>query len=176
MVADDSVVIWNPQNQQEILTTHFGFTMRSNFPTTLEVLYAQEDYWVLDNIMQIIRATNKITNSKGELEDAQARHDAVVKYIDFVRIGRSAYGLAGKVYPVGRSATSTEGGMVPGTEGAGGAPSSAGGSSDGSGAGESPSSAARSGSSSSGGASSGGGGGESPKSAANSGSRLAVTM
>jgi hypothetical protein len=35
----------DPANQQE-LTTHFGFVMRANLPTTLEVLYAQEDYCV----------------------------------------------------------------------------------------------------------------------------------
>src|SRR5204863_230825 len=77
LLVDDSVVLWNPSNQQEILATHFGFTMRQTLPTTLEVLYAQEDYWVLDNIMQIIRATNR--NADGQ--DATARHDAVIKYI-----------------------------------------------------------------------------------------------
>src|SRR5439155_6827008 len=51
MLADDSVVIWNPANQQEILAMHFGFTMKNTLPSTLEVLYAQEDYWVFDNIM-----------------------------------------------------------------------------------------------------------------------------
>src|SRR5687768_18366745 len=54
----------SPSNQQEILGTHFGFTMRSTLPSTLEVLYAQEDYWVLDNIMQIIRAANQVTDSQ----------------------------------------------------------------------------------------------------------------
>ncbi|HEY2412161.1 MAG TPA: hypothetical protein VGI40_07960 [Pirellulaceae bacterium] len=144
-IVDDSVVLWNQQNQEEILKTHFGFTMRSSLPTTLEVLYAQEDYWVFNSIMQIIRNTNRVENTKGELEDAQARHDAVVKYIDFVRIGRSAYGLAGTVTPVGRSAAGagdvagggTEGGgapaPAPGGEG-GGAPAP-GGSPDGAGGG-----------------------------------------
>lgn len=121
LLVDDSVVLWNSSNQQEILATHFGFTMRQTLPTTLEVLYAQEDYWVLDNIMQIIRATNKVTNSKGELEDATARHDAVIKYIDFVRIGRSAYGLAGQVQPIGRGMAGAggemAGGAMPGGEG-----------------------------------------------------------
>src|SRR6476661_5012663 len=60
IMIDDSVVLWDPQNQQEILMTHFGFVTRQNLPSTLEVLYAQEDYWVFDNIMQIIRATNRI--------------------------------------------------------------------------------------------------------------------
>src|SRR4051812_30811662 len=64
-IVDDAVVLWDPQNQQEILMTHFGFTTRQNLPSTLEVLYAQEDYWILDNIMQIIRATNQVEDTKG---------------------------------------------------------------------------------------------------------------
>jgi hypothetical protein len=116
-IVDDSVVLWNQQNQEEILKTHFGFTMRVQLPTTLEVLYAQEDYWVFNSIMQIIRETNR--DSAGN--EAQARHDAVVKYIDFVRIGRSAYGLAGTVTPVGRSAAGA-GDMAGGGGESGGAP------------------------------------------------------
>jgi hypothetical protein len=134
MMVDDSVVIWNPGNQQEILGTHFGFTMRQDLPTTLEILYAQEDYWVLDNIMQIIRATNSTTDDKGQLIPVTARHDAVIKYLEFVRIGRSAYGLAGMVYPVGRSAMGMSGetGAGPSAGGAeGGAMPAAGGSPDG---------------------------------------------
>jgi hypothetical protein len=126
-IVDDSVVLWNPQNQDEILKTHYGFTMRSALPTTLDVLYAQEDYWVLNSIMQIIRNTNRIVGTKGDLEDAQARHDAVVKYIDFVRIGRSAYGLAGTVTPVGRSATNMSDMAGSGGEGVGAPAPTAGG-------------------------------------------------
>ncbi len=134
LMVDDSVVLWNPANQQEILGTHFGFTMRSTLPSTLEVLYAQEDYWVLDNIMQIIRAANQVTDSQGRPMDATARHDAVVKWIDFVRIGRSAFGLAGKVQAIGRSNVAggeMGGGMTPG---AGGEGAAATGSADGGGA------------------------------------------
>ena len=70
-LVDDSVVMWDPQNQNEILMTHFGFTARNNLPSTLEVLYAQEDYWVFDNIMQIIKATNGESNGS-----ARSRHQA----------------------------------------------------------------------------------------------------
>jgi hypothetical protein len=103
LMVDDSVVLWDPANQQEILTTHFGFVMRDNLPSTLEVLYAQEDYWVFDNIMEIIRATNSTIDDKGQQIHATARHEAVIKQIDFIRIGRSAMGLAGVVQPIGRS-------------------------------------------------------------------------
>src|SRR5438105_305754 len=94
MMIDDSVVLWDPANQNEILTTHFGFTLANRpMPTTLEVLYAQEDYWVFDNIMQIIRETNKVDEKDGKPVYASARHEAVIKRIDFIRIGRSARGL-----------------------------------------------------------------------------------
>src|SRR5262249_46183620 len=68
IVIDDSVVLWDPANQNEILNTHFGFTLpnRPTLPTTLEVLYAQEDYWVFDNVMQIIRETNKVDEQNGK--------------------------------------------------------------------------------------------------------------
>jgi hypothetical protein len=116
-ILDDSIVIWDPANQQEILMTHFGFVAKAGLPTTLEVLYAQEDYWVLDNIMHIIAATNG---------DATARHEAIIKKLDFVRIGRSAGQLAGRIQRLGMSMAGGEmaaGGMapMPGGEGSAGA-------------------------------------------------------
>ncbi len=103
-VEDKSIVIWSPANQQELVNTHFGFVVREIPPTTLEVLYAQEDLWVLENLMQLIRATN---------DNATARHEAAIKQIDFVRLGRSAYGMAGGITPVG-AAAATAGGMPSG--------------------------------------------------------------
>jgi hypothetical protein len=89
---DDSVVHWAVENQQELLLGHFGFTARPEPPTTLEVLYAQEDLWVLQALMHIIAQTNA---------GAEARHEAAIKDINFVRIGRTAMGLAGAVKPIG---------------------------------------------------------------------------
>ncbi len=111
-LLDTSVVLWSATNQQELLTTHFGFIAREEPPSTLDVLYAQEDLWVLQNIMDIIRAANK--DSDGN--DADARHEATVKMIDFVRIGRSAMGLAGQISPVGGmpAGGAMEGGMPGG--------------------------------------------------------------
>ena len=64
IVLDNSIVLWDPANQQEILMTHFGFVARDRRPPTLEVLYAQEDLWVLENIMDIIKATNEVTQGR----------------------------------------------------------------------------------------------------------------
>jgi len=99
---DNSLVIWNPGNQAELVEDHFKFTTsEATIPTTLEVLYAQEDVWVLQNIMNIIKATNE---SQGPISQ---RHQAAIKYIDAIRIGRSAAAVAGKV-------------STPGAGGAGG--------------------------------------------------------
>ena len=89
---DKYVVQWSVENQQELLAGHFGFTARAERPTTLEVLYAQEDLWVLTALMNVIARTNT---------GAEAAHEAAIKRIDFVRIGRTAMGLAGQVKPIG---------------------------------------------------------------------------
>jgi hypothetical protein len=109
MLDDKSIVMWNTANQQELLGTHFSFITREEPPSTLDVLYAQEDLWILQNIMDIIRAANRDVDGK----DATARHEATVKMIDFVRIGRSAMGLAGRISPVGAAANA--GGMDGGS-------------------------------------------------------------
>lgn len=89
--VDRSMVLWNPANQKEILDSHYIFTTRESAPETLEVLYAQEDLWVFQNLMGIIKATN---------EGAEGRHDAAIKQLLFMRIGMSALGYAGQVEPV----------------------------------------------------------------------------
>jgi hypothetical protein len=89
--VDRSMVLWNPANQKEILDFHYAFTTRESAPETLEVLYAQEDLWVFQNLMGIIKATN---------EGAEGRHDAAVKQLLFVRVGMNALGYAGQVEPV----------------------------------------------------------------------------
>jgi hypothetical protein len=98
--VDKWIVLWNPANQQEILAQHYGFTMKEDDPSTLDVLYAQEDLWVLQNLMDIIKRTN---------EGATARHEATVKQIEFIRIGRSALGNAGVVMVPGMAAAGTTG-------------------------------------------------------------------
>ena len=82
---------------------------------------------MFDNIMEIIRATNQVIDAKGN-RDATARHEAVIKRIDFVRIGRSAMGLAGQVTPLGAARGRGVGGMPGGGETAAASP--AGGSAD----------------------------------------------
>ena len=95
---------WSGSNQQELLNTHFGFTAAPELPSTLEVLYAQEDLWVLQNIMDIIAAAN---------DGAEARHQAAIKEIHFIRLGRSALGLAGAISPIGSGSSQGGGSSDP---------------------------------------------------------------
>ena len=90
---ESSVVLWQPQDQSRLLATHFNWSgQQDSAPTTLQVLYAQEDLWVLAALVRIIAKTN---------ESAESRHDAVVKTIESIMIGRGATGRAGQVARVG---------------------------------------------------------------------------
>ena len=53
-------------------------------PTTLQILYAQEDLWVLRSLMLIIKATNG---------DADAQYNAAVKEIMSIELGAMASGI-----------------------------------------------------------------------------------
>ncbi len=102
-LATQSVVEWDSANQGELIAEHFTFGQMGsserggvigrptregqgtasladgdNVPDTLEVLYAQEDLWVLRSLMKIVERTNG---------GAKSRHNAAIKKIDFVRIG-----------------------------------------------------------------------------------------
>ncbi len=77
-----SAIRWSPEDQQQILADHFDWSLRPDpVPTTLEILYAQEDLWVYRALMKIIRETNGGTGSKGNM---------AIPQIEFVRIGKSA--------------------------------------------------------------------------------------
>lgn len=77
-------VYWDPSDQTRLQRTRFYWGNR--WPTTLEVLYAQEDYWVLRSIMEIIKATNG---------DVEYRYQAAVKTIEFIDLGRDVVGVSG---------------------------------------------------------------------------------
>lgn len=110
-VEDKSIVHWNVSNQQEIQNTHFGFAGRVDPPKTLEILYAQEDLWVLQTLTEIIAATNK---------GSEFYHESAIKDIDYIRIGRNAGGVSGQVTRLTASANDPSGmalsGMAPTAE------------------------------------------------------------
>lgn len=96
--VDNSVVIWSEANQKHILEVHFPFVSRSERPSTLNVLYAQEDLWVLEAIMCIIKKTNG---------SADANYNAPIKEISSIQIGPTARGRMGKIIPVQKRQAAT---------------------------------------------------------------------
>lgn len=83
--ASAPIVNWSPQSQSE-LHSRFQWTEP---PTTLEMLYAQEDLWVLEALLKIIKATNGT---------ADANYNAPVKEIEMIQLGKAAVAKAGQVF------------------------------------------------------------------------------
>jgi hypothetical protein len=83
-----SPITWNPANQREMEANHFDWSrQRGRVPTTLQILYAQEDLWVYTALMHIIRETNGFKIEDGKIV---SQGDLPITYIDFIRIGKSA--------------------------------------------------------------------------------------
>lgn len=100
------LVMWNPTNQANIQSKSFDWSGANqgqgigpggpggaagagrNVPTTKEVLYAQENLWVLKNIMNVIAKTN------GDISSA---HQATIKAIDTIEFGREVMPIRSKV-------------------------------------------------------------------------------
>ncbi len=84
MLEQPPVVMWDSSNQGEILSRVSWQTA----PSTLEVLYAQEDLWVYKALMNIIKKTNA---------GADSAHKAAIKRIQSISIGRAAVGKSGSI-------------------------------------------------------------------------------
>lgn len=85
---EEIVVDWNSSNQS-LLMSRFTWTKQpGGAPTTLQVLYAQEDLWVLKSLMEIINKAN---------DGATEKHKAYIKKIEAIQIGRDASGRTGQV-------------------------------------------------------------------------------
>lgn len=82
----DLLLEWEKSSQQEILDDHFSWNTRGGVPgavrpNILDVLYAQEDLWVLRALMGIVQRTN---------EGATNAHNASVRKILAIKIGQDA--------------------------------------------------------------------------------------
>ena len=81
------VVVWSPTNENLWLQNASSFMGRNNnksannTPTTHQVMYLQEDLWVLEAIFDVIKKTNG---------DADANDLASIKTIDHILLGQSA--------------------------------------------------------------------------------------
>ena len=109
LTSDDNpiVVDWSVTNQTSIQAASFNWVR----PTTLQILYAQEDLWVLRALMLVIKATNG---------DADAQYNAAVKEIISLDLGARAAGIksVGTIQGGGsRSGYPGSGGSMPGMGG-----------------------------------------------------------
>ncbi len=116
MSPEDAIVFWNPNDQTQLVQSHFTWSnAASNFrsdrgmappgsggyspmatgaagdgrpPELLDILYAQEDFWVLQALMKVIARTN---------QGATGRFNAAIKEIEFIRFGQAAIPSFGRV-------------------------------------------------------------------------------
>lgn len=92
---DPIVVAWSQQNQAALQAASFNWVR----PTTLQMLYAQENLWILRALMEVIKSTNG---------DADAQYNAAIKEIMSIDLGPAAVGIkrAGQVKSASRSSSS----------------------------------------------------------------------
>ena len=76
----DDIVDWDPESQKQVVFQHFFWG--NDTPSTREVLYAQEDLWILQSILDIIGKTNA---------DVAVHRLAAVKSIEAIHIGRDLF-------------------------------------------------------------------------------------
>ncbi len=100
------LVVWSSGDQSLLQQSRFNWG--GKIPTTLDVLYAQEDLWVLRSIMEIVKAANG---------DIEFRYQATVKTIEYIDIGRAAIGLGGSVGAGGGGGSMEPGGLGMGKGG-----------------------------------------------------------
>lgn len=111
--AKEYAVWWNPDDQGQLQHAHFGFADAEDLPTTPEILYSMEDYWVLKALMQIIARTN-IDEETGK--PAEHRHRAAIREIHSIKFGAEAQGNVGQVYmPMPAAGAEVVEGAPPGT-------------------------------------------------------------
>lgn len=91
------LVKWLPESQSKILATSFSW-LAAGQPTVPQMLYSQEDVWVLDSLMNIIKTTN------GNVTDHAL---ATVKEIQSIDLAAQAKATAGQISSV-QAATEEE--------------------------------------------------------------------
>lgn len=77
---EKEIVVWDPADQARLQNLRFDWTnTKDKAPRTLDILYSQEDLWVLNALMRIIAKTNR---------DATAQYNATIKQISYIDLGR----------------------------------------------------------------------------------------
>jgi hypothetical protein len=85
------LVIWETASQSTLQKEIVPWFNPTTPPSTLEICYTQEDLWVLDGVLQVIKRTNG---------DARENFQAPIKQIEWIRLGKAARADAGDVQGV----------------------------------------------------------------------------
>lgn len=93
----DTLVVWSTGSQATLLEQVFPWRTKEA-PSTLDVLYSQEDLWVLRNLLQIVSTVNG---------KATKPFQATIHEIIEIKLGRA---VAGRVGQVSRAMAQTQGG------------------------------------------------------------------
>lgn len=103
------LVTWPKTSQDELISAIQMW--RGDTPSVYEIYYTQENMWILEGLLNIIKKTNG---------NAIANFQCAIKEIEFMRIGKTAVGKAGTIDVPGRAGG---GGMYGGMDmyGSGGA-------------------------------------------------------
>ncbi|MBX3421631.1 MAG: hypothetical protein KF752_08755 [Pirellulaceae bacterium] len=114
------IVRWPKASQDELLSS-LRLWPQGAKPSVYEMIYTQENIWILQGLLSIIAKTNIVPQTG---RPATANIQAAIKEIEFIRIGRDAMGDAGDITMVaaaeatsGMSDGGMEGGMSSGTSG-----------------------------------------------------------
>ena len=100
-LEEEPLVYWDTSNQGFIESSFFDWSSeQDNTPNTLQVLYAQEDLWVLRALLEVIRKTNG---------DIQEHHRTAIKEIEHIYIGMYAGGRIGRVTRIGQGSAGLAG-------------------------------------------------------------------
>ncbi len=82
------LVIWETASQSTLQKEIVPWYDPTTPPSTLEICYTQEDLWVLDGVLQVIKRTNG---------DARENFQAPIKQIEWIRLGKATRADSGEV-------------------------------------------------------------------------------
>jgi hypothetical protein len=80
------IVVWPKSSQDELLNSIRLW--RGETPSVYEIMYTQENMWILEGLLNIIKKTNG---------NAKANFQTAIREVEFIRLGRPAVGQAGSI-------------------------------------------------------------------------------
>lgn len=106
------VVAWSAASQQQLVSKVFrGINIPTRSPSTLDILYAQEDLWIVKALLNVIAKTNG---------DALERHRAPIKEIVTLATGAEAGSKVGGIKMLFAGASAAPAAPGPAAGGTGG--------------------------------------------------------